>query len=163
MEARRRVLDWEALEARALLVGFYEGPSPVPLLVNLGGTIVGSAVVRSVAGGTNYNVSAAGRTTPFGRTSITGTVRVVGGEERGTLTLNSARSNLTLTFAGAVPSGPLPTSGSFTFQITEGKGAPPPNTTFSFVREQGAGTVETLITPGPKPGRDTISFVFSSP
>jgi hypothetical protein len=159
---RRRLLEWEVLEARALLVGFFEGPYPIPLQISLNGIISGSAGVRSAAG-TTYNVSGSGKITPLGGTTITGTVRIVGDVERGTLTLKSARSNLTLQFSGTVPSGPLPTSGSFTFQITEGKGPPPPNTTFSFVREQGAGKIQTLITAGPKPGRDSITFVFSSP
>ncbi len=159
---RRRVLDSEALEARALLVGFFDGPSPLPVQVYLNGTIAGSAVVRSAAGGTSYNVSASGMLASFGRTSITGTVRVAGGVERGTLTLKSARSNLTLHFSGPVPSGPLPASSAFTFQIIEGTGPPPPNTTFSFVREQGVGMVQTVFAPGPKPGRVAVAFVFSS-
>jgi hypothetical protein len=158
---RRRVLEWEALEARALLIGFYEGPSPVPLQVYLRGTGQGSATVHSGAG-TTYHVSAAGKLAPFGRTSITGTVRVVGDVEQGTLTLNSARSNLTLHFSGAVPAGPAPATVPFVFQIAEGKDVPP-DTTFSFIREQGAGTVQALFSPGPRPGRDVLSLVFSSP
>jgi hypothetical protein len=159
---RRRVLDWESLEARALLIGFYDGPSPIPLQVYLNGTIAGSAVVRSAAGGTSYNVSASGKLASLGRMSVTGTVRVVGGVEHGTLSLKSSRNNLTLNFSGPVPSGPLPTSGTFTFQIIEGTGPPPPGTTFTYVREQGVGMIQTVIAPGPKPGRAAIAFVFNS-
>ena len=147
----RRIPEGEPLEARALLIGFYEGPAPYPIQVSLVGFAKGHALVQRSPG--SYSISAAGRISPLGLTSISGALRRIGGVEQGTLTLNSATSRATIRLSG-------PATAPLSFAISDGR-AVDPNTTFAYVREQGAGTVEVTISPGLKPGRLALELAFS--
>jgi hypothetical protein len=141
-------------------VGFFEGPAPVSIQVAVRGAAEGVANVRPAvsAATTTFTVAASGRLSPLGRTSVTGTLHVARGYEWGTLSLRSPNSNLTLRVSGTAAQGNAPAHLSFV--IVNGMGTDP-GTTFDFVREEGAGSVDVALTPGP--GREPLTLVFHVP
>jgi len=148
----------EPLEPRALLVGFYDGPSPIPVQFNLKGTVVTTAVVRPATRGhpETIVIRALGRIVPLGPTTITGSLRIVDGVEKGTLVLDSKLSTLPLQVSGAVATGGSPSSLTLPY-VFSGRGAVP-NTLFSSQRELGSGTVALTLAPGT--GRVSLTLVF---
>ena len=62
-------------------MGFYDGPSPIPVQFNLHGTVATTAVVRPATPGHPETIAirALGRIVPLGPTTITGSLRIVGG------------------------------------------------------------------------------------
>ncbi|MDR3633373.1 MAG: hypothetical protein P4L84_06015 [Isosphaeraceae bacterium] len=139
MNDRRHRPALESLERREVPVGFMQGPPVEPIQLSLSGTAQGTAVVSSSAGVTTIRVAADGRITPLGLTSLSGRLEVRGTTESGVLVVNSPKSHMTLEFQG-------PAGGALRFHIVDGMGTLP-NTTWQFVREDGAGTL-TLSTVG---------------
>ena len=148
----------EPLEPRMLLVGFYNGPSPIPVQFNLRGTAHATAVVRPATPGHPETIKFAtvGRIVPLGPTTITGSLRIVGGAERGTLILDSKLSTLPVQLFGAAPVSGSASHATLSF-VFNGQGAVP-NTLFSSQRELGSGTVSLTLTPGS--GRVPLTLVF---
>jgi hypothetical protein len=138
----------EPLEARALLVGFYDGPSPIPVQFNLSGTVVGTAVVRpaAVARAETIAIATSGRIAPLGPTKITGSLRIGGGVARGSLVLDSRLSTLPLEIAGAAPVTSAPLAATLPFRF-HGRGAVP-GTLFSSQQELGSGTISLRLAAG---------------
>ena len=130
----------EDLEQRGAPVGFLQGPPLEPIQLSLSGTAQGTAVVSNSADVTTIRVSAGGRITPLGFTTFSGRLVVRGTTESGVLVVNSPKSHMTLDFQG-------PAGGALSFHIVNGMGTLP-NTTWQFVREDGAGTltVSTVAT-----------------
>jgi hypothetical protein len=155
---RQKIITLEPLEPRALLVGFYDGPSPIPVQFNLNGTVVTTAVVRPATAGHSETIAikALGRIAPLGPTTITGSLRIVAGVEKGTLVLDSKLSTLPLLVSGAAPAVGSPSSLTLPY-VFNGRGAVP-NTLFSSQRELGSGTVTLTLAPGSGRVRTTLVF-----
>ena len=150
----------EALEPRALTVGFGEGPYPIPKEVSLKGSVPGIAVVRPATPGhpETIRIGAVGRLSALGRTSVSGTLRIVSGVEKGTLLLETAKSSAILRVSGPAPSTTLP-AGPLAFSLN-GTSVGPPNTTLGSQPELGSGTLAVSLATGS--GRVPLTLVFRS-
>jgi hypothetical protein len=157
---RERRPGVEPLESRELLVGFYEGPSLSPRHLALLGSIAGTAVVRPATAGhaETIKIGAAGRVSPVGKATVSGTLRVVGGVEQGTLALNSWASNLTLRLSGPPSQASASTSTTLPFEYS-GVGFGP-TTNYSYQVETGGGSL--IVSIGPGSGRVPLTLTFQS-
>ncbi len=146
---RERRPDIEPLETRALLVGFYDGPAPLPVYLNLHGTLGGTSVVQLAAGHRPevLRLNGSGRISPLGKTSVSGTLNVTGHFEQGTLVLNASRSRLVVHVAGVSPlAGTAAGSSTLAFNFS-GRGAAS-NPNFAYQSELGGGSARFTLAPG---------------
>jgi hypothetical protein len=150
----------EPLESRELMVGFYEGPSRSPKHLALQGSIEGTAIVRPATArhAESIKIVAVGQVSPVGRATVTGTLRVVGGSEAGSLALDSWASNLTIRLSGDAPPATGPGSATLPFEYSGvGYG---PTTTYAYQVESGSGSLGVRI--GPGTGRVPLTLTFQS-
>jgi hypothetical protein len=142
-------------------MGFGEGPYPIPRSISLVGSVPGVAIVRPATPGhpETIKVGAAGRISPLGRTTVGGSLRVVGGVMRGTLVLDSAQSSASLRVSGPAPQASSPTPTSLAFEL-DGTAVGSPYTTYRSQAEFGSGTLALTLAPGS--GRVRLTLVFQS-
>ncbi len=121
-------------------------PILTPVMFNLSGVARGSVHVS----GATETIKASGQISPIGPAQVSGTLRIVGNQETGTLKLNSSTSNLNLYVYGTV-GGPL--------HFTISGATNVPHTAFYYRTVDGVGVVNIHLGPGPK-GPD-IAMAFS--
>lgn len=149
---------FERLESRVSPVGFIEGPAPIPIRLHLEGTVTGVATERAVPrlGGTDVHLAASGRLSTVGRTSVSGSLLLSGGRESGTLQVRAPSAMLVLRVVGESPEPGK--SAELRFNIVDGKGPPPRNTTFQYTVETGNGAL--VISFGSGTPRAPVSLEF---
>jgi hypothetical protein len=103
-------------------------------------------------------INAAGPIAPLGRTTVHGTLRIVGGVEAGTLLLESSGATLPLQLGGAASPADAPSALSVPFGFNGRMVAP--NTLFSYQPAEGSGTLSLTLAPGI--GRVRAALVFHS-
>jgi hypothetical protein len=159
MDHRRQLRpEAESLEARSLLVGFYDGPAPAPVTVEVGGVAQGVAMVaaaRAHGAGAGVTIAAGGVLSSVGFATVSGSLHATGKVERGTLEVQSSRVHLTLFLVGPVvnPSSPAPETFAFTAQ-----GQGPGSGLESYSILQASGTVTLGF--APKGGHTAVALDF---
>jgi hypothetical protein len=142
-------------------MGSGEGPyPPMPRQLFLSGSVTGIAVVQPATPGhpETIKVGAAGQISPLGRTTVGGSLRVVGGVERGVLVLNSPQSSASLRISGLAPQASSPSPNPLAFDLN-GTSVYSLNA-YRSQAEFGSGTLTITIAPGA--GRVRLTLLFQS-